>query len=681
MNLNKNISTENEFNALYAIIYREFLKIANGQMCNALAAYDNIFVISISEGTYSEKLYWLIGDFLFACAKERRRNILKATDWLEVYCKEFDGYSTCLMSINALCSFLNELLIKNANGRKIDEFGYLLWERCVIQQIECVKGTMLGDEMLKQIEKNHPYFLSALMSLKKIIPNAEDPLYFYRLIYEDNALKYISEKYKNKIIYNSFDDLIVQIERIFTYEKSRMGLVFLKESFPTVWKILESILICDNHSFLYTSLYQCLKTDILGLSRYYKRLAKYSNEFIWCCKEVIRSYVRTNLAGDIKDIHAIEKNQIVFFSLFIEKIRESYKIINSCFPNENLCDDIFIEKCNELKTPDFDERLVLYSAIVMNSNEYHAHKPVLYQCLQFISNKTRFSELYYAELKKKLLDFKHNYTREFDFIFYLKPYVEPQFYRKYSKMIKDIELSLQFNDNLIFAKDYQNELNCFVTILNYSAWSLDDKDLYKEVILPPKFEKYKKWIDKHYNLENSDRTLIWVWDKGYVVISMQTDKEYTFKMNIFQYIIFSVIYNNDNVLKKYIEDSVKLKSDDVSGIILILMEHNLVVCNHDAYSLNCDFSSSVTEFSLEKLSYVIKIKNESCVDLKLYYKAKIVRLLKRSQKLEIDEIKHIIENEHLEEYEFNEEYISMVINELENNGYIEVNGTSLLYEP
>lgn len=685
MNLNKKISTEGEFNALYTVVYREFQKIANSSLCNALSAYDNIFVISISEGGYNEKLYWLIGDFLFACAKERRKYIFRETDWFQEYCAEFENFSRILDSINALCSFLNEILTKNCKGRKIDDFGYLLWERCVIQQIERCKGTTLGEEMLRQIEGNYDYFKSALLSLKNVIPNQEEPLYFYKVIYEDNALKYLKEKYTNKIIYKSFDDLIEQIEKIFTYEKNRMHLVFLEESFLDILKILEVILIGNNHSFIYTSLYQCLKMDPNGISKYFNKLAPHSNDFMWCCKEVIRSYVRSNFASDIKELHVGEKEHSVFFDLFYDKVQHAKIIIDSCFPGENLCDDIFTEKCNELKSPEFNERLVMYSGIVMDSLEYNEKRIILHQSLRFISDKGKFSMFYFAALNEKLLDYRHNYVREVSFIEFLKPYVEPHFYRKYVKMVKDIELSLDLNDVLRGKADSNiryilNNYNCFVTVLNYSAWSLEDKNLDKTIILPSSFEEYRSFVNKEYIKAHPNRVLIWVWEEGYVDVSIMTDKKYSFRFNIYQYVVFDVIQGNNGVSLQFISTVTKLKEEEAIGIVDILVEHHLVLLNDNLYHLNDVFFNTETTFSIEKQSHAKKFKNEKLLDLKLYYKAKMIRILKRVKKLELKDLEFLIVNDHILEHEFNPDDYVAVLKELVNNGYIETNETSVFYE-
>lgn len=685
MNLNKKISTESEFKELYAKIYHEFQKIANNTPCNALVAYDSIFIITINENSYNEKLYWLIGDFLFACAKERRNRIFSANDWFYAYCTEFKQFCLVLNSINALCVFLNEILVKNGKGRKIDDFGFLLWERCILQQLERVKNVSIGEEMLRRIESNNPYFKYALISLKKIIPNQEEPLYFYRVTYEDSAMKSIRDKYKNKIIYHSFDDLVEQMEKIYIYENERLKMVFLPESIPMTFKILEDILIGDNHSFIYTSLYQCLKTDPCGIKPYFDRMSFFSDSFVHCCKDVIRSFVRSNYINDIREYHQRETDNVAFFSTLYDKICKSAAVIDSCFPGEQICDHIFAEKCNQLKSPTFNERLVMYSSSVMMSHDYETMKIILYHCVRFINDKNNFSLIYFAELHEKLLNYKLNYSRELSFVDFIRSFIEPHYFRKYVKMIKDIELSLLFNEEmqnntLLVKSEIDKNSTCFVTILNYSAWSIDDKENTRVLTLPIEFESYRTQVDAEYIKKYPERTLIWIWDKGFVEIALETDKEYIFRLNILQYIVLRAVQDSEGISLVNISEVTVLTIDEVDGLLYILAENGLVIHQNNLYFVNYQFRNENTEFLLDNQTHTKKFKKVHSVDLKMHYKAKVIQLLKKNKKLELLEIENSIENDHIPDHKFNKDYFQGVMKDLENNGYIEVNDTTVYYE-
>lgn len=131
MNIGRRPLTDTEFTMLWTVLYQEFYMLSMTNYCNASVVYNTIYTICTSTVPYEDKLYWKIGDFLYNRCKEHRARIEEAQDYIKEYAERFALYESLVKSINKLSCFLNECV----RGRKIDDFGYLLWERSVIQNL------------------------------------------------------------------------------------------------------------------------------------------------------------------------------------------------------------------------------------------------------------------------------------------------------------------------------------------------------------------------------------------------------------------------------------------------------------------------------------------------------------------------------------------------------------------
>lgn len=131
MEIGRDALTDSDFNMLWTTLYQEFHTLATREECHASTVYNTIYIICTSSIPYEDKLYWKIGDFLYNRCKEHRIRIEEADDYIKEYSDGFARYDKMLRAMHMLCSFLNGCV----KGRKIDEFGYLLWERSVIQSM------------------------------------------------------------------------------------------------------------------------------------------------------------------------------------------------------------------------------------------------------------------------------------------------------------------------------------------------------------------------------------------------------------------------------------------------------------------------------------------------------------------------------------------------------------------
>ncbi|KMV65810.1 E3 ubiquitin ligase subunit Cullin [Encephalitozoon cuniculi EcunIII-L] len=271
MDIGRRTLSEEDFSSIWCSIERELGKLASGGLCSALEIYNKIYVVCTSSTPRLEsRLYWKIGDFIYMRAREIRREVFDAKDWIEEYNRGFRKFREMVFAIDELCDFLNECV----KGRTMRDLGFLLWERCVLQQTAKYKHTTLGFELVSQgrIE----VVKEAIESFRLIVPDAKNPMLYYTQRYEQFALQKIGCKYSEEI--KSACEEVERYsfyvrEKIF-YEKSIQDKIFLEESWPKMEMILEEVFILNKRDYLLSEIHRIMSMYRLPV----EILAKISGE-------------------------------------------------------------------------------------------------------------------------------------------------------------------------------------------------------------------------------------------------------------------------------------------------------------------------------------------------------------------------------------------------------------------
>jgi cullin 2 len=281
MNIGRKQLTETDFLALWTSIDRELQKLSKENLCSASLVYSNIYIVCTSPtAKYEERLYWKIGDFIYSKAKSFRTEIFEADAWVEAYNAKFKRFRELVYAIDELCDFLNGCI----KGRSIRDFGFMLWERCILQQTVKYKYTTLGFELVNHARVED--VRDALESLRLVVPDPKHPLLYYTQRYEQLALEKIKNRYEQEISSLGFD--IVQyseyVKQRMIHEKSIREQVFLEESFSKVESILEEVFILNRSKFLHDEIYRTLSehelpVELLDSFSYGRPSAQVQNDF------------------------------------------------------------------------------------------------------------------------------------------------------------------------------------------------------------------------------------------------------------------------------------------------------------------------------------------------------------------------------------------------------------------
>lgn len=255
MNIGRKPLTDADFLAMWTCVERELECLAAGELCSASTVYNCIYSVCTSPASrFEAKMYWKIGDFIYLQAKGIRREIFDAEDWVEAYNAGFRRFRRIVFAVNELCDFLNECV----RGRTMQDFGFLLWERCILQQTMKYKNTTLGFELATQDRVG--IVREAIESLRLVVPDPRHPLLYYTQKYEQLALEKMKARYENEISAMDVDvsaySLYVK-ERIL-HEKSIRDKIFLEESWPKMEAVLEEVFVLSRREYLSAEIHRTM---------------------------------------------------------------------------------------------------------------------------------------------------------------------------------------------------------------------------------------------------------------------------------------------------------------------------------------------------------------------------------------------------------------------------------------
>lgn len=227
MDIGRKLLTDADFANLWAVLYQELYTLSTTKNCDAALVYNSIYIICTSNSSFEEKLYWKIGDFLYNRCKTHKNEILNSNDYLKEYILQFSEYDLFVTSLNKIGCFLNESI----RSRKLDDFGYLLWERVIIQNLK--KGFF--DDVFDYFDNER---IKIIKSFEKIIPDPNHRLLYYTERYEKIAIEKIKNKYKVSHIENIFE-FSEQVYKVMQYERKNMKTRFLESSYEKIENALE----------------------------------------------------------------------------------------------------------------------------------------------------------------------------------------------------------------------------------------------------------------------------------------------------------------------------------------------------------------------------------------------------------------------------------------------------------
>lgn len=234
MEIGRRMLSESEFANLWGVLYQEFYNLSVTSTCDAALVYNTIYIICTSGSSFETKLYWKIGDFLLNRCKIHRDQIIESKDYIGEYIIRFEEYQKLVESIHSLGTFLNDCV----KEKKLNEFGYLLWERMVIQSFT--------DTFFIDVFQYPGDVMKILSSFERITPDTNQKLLYYKEKYEKVALQQIRSKYKS-IGFSNLLEFCEVTKIIVGRETEYMKRYMLPCSYDYVKQVLEECLLSTKY--------------------------------------------------------------------------------------------------------------------------------------------------------------------------------------------------------------------------------------------------------------------------------------------------------------------------------------------------------------------------------------------------------------------------------------------------
>lgn len=234
MEIGRKLLSESEFSNLWGVLYQEFYNLSMTNTCDATLVYNTIYIICTSGSSFESKLYWKIGDFLLSRCKVHKEQISKASDYIAEYIVRFEEYQQLVESIHSLGSFLND----SVREKKLNEFGYLLWERIVIQP--------LANAFFIDVFQYKGDVMKILKSFEKIVPDVTQKLLYYKEKYEKIVMQHIRQKYKS-VPFSNLLEFCEIIREIVGKECEYMKKYMLEYSYEQMKYVLEECLLAEKY--------------------------------------------------------------------------------------------------------------------------------------------------------------------------------------------------------------------------------------------------------------------------------------------------------------------------------------------------------------------------------------------------------------------------------------------------
>lgn len=229
MEIGRQRLSDEDFINLWKIIHQEIISLATTNNCDLALFYNSVYIICTSNCNFEEKLYWKIGDCLYNRCKIHKNAIKDSPRYLDEYKKQFDLFSQFIFTLNKVCAFLNE----STDARSVDDLGFLLWERLIIQA--------LGNDFFDDIYKNEKIELVASLSLIKLDKN--NSLLYYKEKYERLSIEKLIRH--NKIKAKGIREFLDESYSKGVVEKRKIRLKFMEISYEKALQGLEEAFYGD----------------------------------------------------------------------------------------------------------------------------------------------------------------------------------------------------------------------------------------------------------------------------------------------------------------------------------------------------------------------------------------------------------------------------------------------------
>ncbi|KAF8933640.1 Cullin [Dissophora ornata] len=647
-----------DFNAAFDEFKRDLVKMfdfSGTGSVSGMGMYQLVYDIcnSVPKPFY-ERLYCAIADFLCEYAIGVRQAILSQEEVVPVYAMYWKKYYIATGYLNAICEYLNGLIVKQHKGpgvsgkrpsvgqssyprQDVQALANHIWKEHVVMEIKHRKRNKIMNQVFETIcqdregkEVNPSVVQDTILSLVSLNSKMDQTLELY---IEEFETPYIAQ---TKAYYKTESNIKLSNCTISQYMKSAIdrlaqeGIRNARYCHPTsharVIKECETQYISEHQKSIQTEFEKMIANERTeDCTMAYSLLSRTENGIIPLLT-TFEKYITTVGRDIILGLGAsIAKDPREYVERLIELHSKYMQMCAKVFTNDAAfvaaVDKAFRTIVNDTATnaaarsPEVmarytDTMLRKKQKTGLSEAEIEDRLARVVILFKYIDDKDLFQKFYSRVLAKRLIfDASMSAEAEANMISRLKSACGHEYTSKLQRMFTDMAISSDLNAGFkewLQGKDLNNGLDFSILVLTAGSWPVNSTQPL-EFQCPDELEKSITNFTTFYDNRHSGRKLSWFWHWCRADVRVNyLDKRYELSLSLYQFAVLAVFNSGDSYTVSEIRDQTKLVEAELIRVVKSLVEANLLtledaesnVALSSVLKLNMSFSSKRTKLKI-----------------------------------------------------------------------------------
>ncbi|KAF9187316.1 hypothetical protein BGZ51_001406 [Haplosporangium sp. Z 767] len=679
-----------DFNTAFEEFKRDLVKMFDFSGTGAvsgLGMYQLVYDICTTvPKPFDERLYCAIADFLCEYATSVRKAILSQDEVVPVYAMYWKKYSIATSYLNAICAYLNRLIVNERKGPGmggkrpfVGQSNYrrqdiqAIWKEHIVMEIKHRKQNRIMHQIFECIRQdregkqvNGTVIQEAILSFVALNSKTDQPLDLY---IEEFETPYIAQ---TKGYYRLESNIKLSNNTISQYMKSAIdrlaqeGIRNNRYCHPTsharIIQECETQYISEHQSSIQSEFEKMIANERTeDCTMAYSLLSRVENG-ITPLLSTFEKYITTVGKDIILGLGAsISKDPREYIERLIDLHSKYMRMCAKVFTNDAAfvaaVDKAFRTVVNDTATNSAarsPEVLARYTDTMLrkkqktglSESEIEERLARVVILFKYIDDKDLFQKFYSRVLAKRLIfDSSLSAEAEANMISRLKSACGVEYTSKLQRMFTDMTISSDLNAGFkewLQGNQLSNGVDFSILVLTAGSWPVNSSQPL-EFQCPDELERSITNFTTFYDNRHSGRKLSWFWNWCRADVRVNyLDKRYELSLSLYQFAVLAVFNAGDAYTLAEIREQTKLVEFELIRVVRSLVEASLLIQTEpestlslsSVVRLNTSFSNKRTKLKIsgglqadtpQDTTATLKAVDE---DRRLCIQASIVRIMK-----------------------------------------------------
>ncbi|KAG0368158.1 Cullin-2 [Gamsiella multidivaricata] len=627
---------------------------------------------------FYERLYCAIADFLCEYAIGVRQAILVQDEVVPIYAMYWRKYSVATNYLNAICEYLNGLIVKQRKGPGISEkrpfvgqsryprqdvqaLANQVWREHVVMEIKHRKQNRLMYQIFETIRQdregkqvNSSVVHDAVLSLVSLNAKTDQPLELYIEEFETPYIAQTKAYYKAESNIKLSSCTISQYMRSAIDRLAQEGIRNTRYCHPTsharIIQECEAQYISEHRKSIQTEFERMIASERMEEDGITPLLATFEKYITTVGRDIIlglgasiakdpREYVERLIELHLKYMQMCAR---VFTNdaAFVAAVDKAFRtVVNDTATNA-------AARSPEVMARYTDTMLRKKQKTGLSESEIEDRLTRVVILFKYIDDKDLFQKFYSRVLAKRLIfDASLSAESEANMISRLKSACGHEYTSKLQRMFTDMTISSDLNAGFkewLQGNDLSNGVDFSILVLTAGSWPVNSTQPL-EFQCPDELQKSITNFTTYYDNRHSGRKLSWFWHWCRADVRVNyLDKRYELSLSLYQFAVLAVFNSGDSYKVSEIRDQTKLIEFELIRVVKSLVDANLLILEDGGSNvtlstvlkLNMAFSNKRTKLKIsgglqadtpQETTATLKAVDE---DRRLCIQASIVRIMK-----------------------------------------------------